>query len=290
MKLIDNELVDRYIYYFLRYIPYDKQEEAKEDMLKEIEKNLPRDYSDRDITRALNKLGNPYQFAAYYTKTGHFLISGKTYEVFKKFLKLLLISSGVGLVLFFFNYFSRLVSTGVYNVLKSLAISIFILSVLPSWISEKIKTTRILKSLTNEWDTTHLYETKKVKIKTEKIALVILSYSMFFMLQMYIITSKIDITTATYTLIMFMFFLNVLKDNMKVSENNVYSRIVYTEYVIDAFTIICFTILTKFFIPDLFIIKTIIFTSVVNIIMNVIGMTREKKNKKASRRSRREER
>lgn len=288
MKLMDIEIVDRYIYYFLRYIPYDKQNEAKENMLKQIEDNLPRDYTEKDVIKTLNKLGNPYQYSTYYTKNGKFFISGKTYEIFTKFLKTLAISGLIGLILFFFNYFSRLFDTGVYTVVKSIFISIFILSILPSFISEKIKDTRILNSLTSDWDVSLLYESKKLKINVDKIILMIVNYSMFFMLQVYMITASIDITTATYTFIMFLFFLNVLKDNLKISENNLYSRIVYAEYFIDLFTIISFAILTRFYIPNLFIIKTIMFTNIINIGMNIYRTVKEKRDRKNNRRTARQ--
>ncbi len=288
MKLIDNELVDRYIYYFLRYIPYDRQKEAKENMLNQIEDSLPIDYTEKDVIKTLNKLGNPYQYAAYYTNGGRFLISGKTYEIFTKFLKILVISGLIGLILFFFNYFSRLLGTGVYTVVKSILISIFILSVLPSYISERIKDTKILNSLTSDWDISLLYESKKLKINADKIVIMILNYSMFFMLQVYMITANIDITTATYTFIMFLFFLNVLKDNLKMSENNAYSKIVYAEYFIDILTVLSLTVLTKFYIPNLFMIKTIIFTNVVNICMNIYRTAKEKRDRKKNRRNSRQ--
>jgi len=38
MKLNEHELVDRYIYYLQRYIPYDKQEAAKEDFFRYTER------------------------------------------------------------------------------------------------------------------------------------------------------------------------------------------------------------------------------------------------------------
>lgn len=291
MNLIEHELVDRYIYYYLRYIPYDRQDEAKENMIKMLEEKLPIEYTDSDIANALNKLGNPYQFASSYTNTGHFLISGKNYEIFIEFLKMLALSSLIGLVLFFFNYFNRLAHASFFTVLKTLAISIFILSILPSWVSEKIKTNRVLKSLTSEWDISRLYDSKKLKIEAIKIILMIINYSMFFMLQIYIITSKIDITTATYTFIMILFFLNVLKDNLKISENNLYSRVMYVEYFVDIFTILSFSILTKFYIPDIFIIKTIMFTNFVNLLIYSYRIIKDKRNSnKRSNRARKRDR
>lgn len=51
MKLIEHELVDRYIYYLQRYIPYDKQEAAKEDFLDILRDRLPEIYTEEDIKK-----------------------------------------------------------------------------------------------------------------------------------------------------------------------------------------------------------------------------------------------
>ncbi|MDU5418296.1 MAG: hypothetical protein E6122_07240, partial [Peptoniphilus harei] len=100
MKLNEHELVDRYIYYLQRYIPYDKQEAAKEDFLDILRDRLPEIYTEEDIKKELNRMGNPYEFAGAYSEPGNFLISGKNYEIFKAFLKILSISALIGLIVF----------------------------------------------------------------------------------------------------------------------------------------------------------------------------------------------
>ena len=276
MKLIEHELVDRYIYYLQRYIPYDKQKDARDDFLEILKDRLPEIYTEDDIKKELNRMGNPYEFASAYTEGGNFLISGKNYEIFVAFLKMLSVSALIGIFLFIFNYFNRFVSANLFDLLKSLVISIFILSLLPSWICEKIKTTKILKALTEDWDIDNLYETKDFKIEKYEIALHLVTFSMYFMLQTYIITASINISIVTYTFIMFLFFINVLSDNLKLSENTIVSKIMYLEYFVDIFTIISFIIMTNHFIPKVFIIKVIMLMSLINLILNTYNISKSK--------------
>lgn len=276
MKLIEHELVDRYIYYLQRYIPYDKQKDARDDFLEILKDRLPEIYTEDDIKKELNRMGNPYEFASAYTEGGNFLISGKNYEIFVAFLKMLSVSALIGIILFIFNYFNRFVSANLFDLLKSLVISIFVLSLLPSWICEKIKTTKILKALTEDWDIDNLYETKDFKIEKYEIALHLVTFSMYFMLQTYIITASINISIVTYTFIMFLFFINVLSDNLKLSENTIVSKVMYLEYFVDIFTIISFIIMTNHFIPKVFIIKVIMLMSLINLILNTYYISKSK--------------
>ncbi len=276
MKLIEHELVDRYIYYLQRYIPYDKQKDARDDFLEILKDRLPEIYREDDIKKELNRMGNPYEFASAYTEGGNFLISGKNYEIFVAFLKMLSVSALIGIILFIFNYFNRFVSANLFGLLKSLVISIFILSLLPSWICEKIKTKKILKALTEDWDIDNLYETKDFKIEKYEIALHLVTFSMYFMLQTYIITASINISIVTYTFIMFLFFINVLSDNLKLSENTIVSKVMYLEYFVDIFTIISFIIMTNHFIPKVFIIKVIMLMSLINLILNTYNISKSK--------------
>lgn len=276
MKLIEHELVDRYIYYLQRYIPYDKQKDARDDFLEILKDRLPEIYTEDDIKKELNKMGNPYEFAGAYSEAGKFLLSGKNYEIFVIFLKLLSISATIGVFLFIFNYFNRFISTNLFDLLKTIVISIFVLSLLPSWICEKVKTTKILKALTEDWDIDNLYEPKDLKIEKYEIGLLILNFSMFFMLQIYIITSSINISMVTYTFIMFLFFINALRANIKLSENTLVSKVMYLEYFVDIFTIISFIIMTNYFIPKVFIIKIIMLSSCLNLILNTYNISKSK--------------
>ena len=276
MKLIEHELVDRYIYYLQRYIPYDKQKDARDDFLEILKDRLPEIYTEDDIKKELNKMGNPYEFAGAYSEAGKFLLSGKNYEIFIIFLKILSISAAIGVFLFIFNYFNRFISTNLFDLLKTIVISIFVLSLLPSWICEKVKTTKILKALTEDWDIDNLYEPKDLKIEKYEIGLLILNFSMFFMLQIYIITSSINISMVTYTFIMFLFFINALRANIKLSENTLISKVMYLEYFVDIFTIISFITMTNYFIPKVFVIKIIMLSSCLNLILNTYNISKSK--------------
>ena len=276
MRLVEHELVDRYIYYLQRYIPYDKQREARDDFLEILKDRLPEIYTEEDIKKELNKMGNPYEFAAAYTEGGKFLLSGKNYEIFIAFLKMLSVSALIGIILFILNYFNRFVSTNLYELLKTLVISIFVLSLLPSWICERIKTTKILKALMEEWDIENLYENKDFKIEKYQIGLLIINFSMYFMLQTYILTASINISMVTYTFVMFLFFINVLAVNLKFSENTLVSKFIYLELFVDVFTILSLFIMTNYFLPRVFIIKIIMLVSVINLILNTYNISKSK--------------
>ncbi|MBU5668376.1 hypothetical protein KQI68_00830 [Peptoniphilus sp. MSJ-1] len=276
MKLKEHELVDRYIYYLQRYIPYDKQRKAEEDFLSILTDRLDRNFTEEDLKNELNKMGNPYEFASNYTDIGNFLLSGKNYELFIGFLKMLTASAVIGFILFVFNYFNRLQNINLYDLFKTILISIFVLSLLPSWICEKIKTTKILKALMQKWDIENLYESKDFKIGKYAIYLLVTLFTMFFMLQIYIITATIDISVVTYTFIMFLFFINVLRANLKMSENTILSRILYIEYFVDIFTIISFIVLSSYFIPGTFMNNIIILCNVINLIINTYYILKEK--------------
>lgn len=276
MKLNEHELVDRYIYYLQRYIPYDKQKDARDDFLEILKDRLPEIYREDDIKKELNKMGNPYEFASAYTEGGNFLLSGKNYEIFIAFLKMLSVSALIGIILFIINYFTRFVSANLFDLLKTLVISIFVLSLLPSWICEKIKTTKILKALREDWDIDNLYENKDFKIEKYEVALHLVTFSMYFMLQTYIITASINISIVTYTFIMFLFFINVLSDNLKLSENTLVSKVMYLEYFVDIFTIISFVFMTNYFIPKVFIIKILILCSGLNLLLNTYNISKSK--------------
>ncbi|WP_297391930.1 hypothetical protein [uncultured Peptoniphilus sp.] len=276
MKLNEHELVDRYIYYLQRYIPYDKQKDARDDFLEILKDRLPEIYREDDIKKELNKMGNPYEFASAYTEGGNFLLSGKNYEIFIAFLKMLSLSALIGIILFIINYFTRFISANLFDLLKTLVISIFVLSLLPSWICEKIKTTKILKALREDWDIDNLYENKDFKIEKYEVALHLVTFSMYFMLQTYIITASINISIVTYTFIMFLFFINVLSDNLKLSENTLVSKVMYLEYFVDIFTIISFVFMTNYFIPKVFIIKILILCSGLNLLLNTYNISKSK--------------
>lgn len=276
MRLVEHELVDRYIYYLQRYIPYDKQREARDNFLEILKDRLPEIYTEEDIKKELNKMGNPYEFAAAYTEGGKFLLSGKNYEIFIAFLKMLSVSALIGIILFILNYFNRFVSTNLYELLKTLVVSIFVLSLLPSWICERIKTTKILKALMEEWDIENLYENKDFKIEKYQIGLLIINFSMYFMLQTYILTASINISMVTYTFVMFLFFINVLAVNLKFSENTLVSKFIYLELFVDVFTILSLFIMTNYFLPRVFIIKIIMLVSVINLILNTYNISKSK--------------
>ena len=97
---------------------------------------------------------------------------------------------------------------------------------------------------------------------------------MFFILQLYTKTGNIE--KSTYNIIILLFFINVLRDTLRISEDSTVSNIVYVAYIFDLLTISIFAILLKFAIPNIFPIRVIIFMNVVDILYMTVNLFRDK--------------
>ena len=97
---------------------------------------------------------------------------------------------------------------------------------------------------------------------------------MFFLLQLYTKTGNIE--KSTYNIIILLFFINVLRDTLRISEDSTVSNIVYVAYIFDLLTISIFAILLKFAIPNIFSIRVIIFMNVVDILYMTVNLFRDK--------------
>lgn len=97
---------------------------------------------------------------------------------------------------------------------------------------------------------------------------------MFFLLQLYTKTGNIE--KSTYNIIILLFFINVLRDTLRISEDSTVSNIVYVAYIFDLLTISIFAILLKFAIPNIFPIRVIIFMNIVDILYMTVNLFRDK--------------
>lgn len=274
MKLKENELVDRYLYYLCRYIPYDQQEKAEEEFLELLEKRLPFFYSDEDVERELNALGNPYSYAMKYNTKGSILISGKNYEIFTIFLKLMALSAVLGFIFFFFNYFARLQRNSLFEILLSLVLTTFGITILSSWIVEKIKSTKILNSLMKSWRVDQLFENKKKPLQTMILIFVLLYSGFFYMLILYVKTG--DFPRSTHGWIVCLFFLNVLRDTLRLNESGYADYIFYMIFGVNLITISTLLMMTRTSIPNLFIIQMIMVLNLYDIIKTTYDLLKNK--------------
>ncbi|WP_071026116.1 hypothetical protein [Peptoniphilus raoultii] len=290
MKLLDNDLINRYIYYLCRYIPYDKKENAKDEVLKILEENLSEDYDDKDIKTELNKLGNPYEIGLKYNSKGNFFLSGKNYEIFHSLVYLLGISALIAMTLFFFNYFSKLSKGNIFELIKTFVVTIILFSIFPSWVAEKVKTTKILRTLMEPWTVDDLFESKALKQSPYNLLKIIAYGSMFFLLQLYMKTSNIQKTT--YYIILSLFFLNILRDCLKISEDSQVSNVFYVAFIIDLLTIVVFAMLLRVAIPNLFSIRIIIFVNFLDMALmgrdliknrNIINLRKKRRREKINK-------
>lgn len=285
LNLLDNELVDRYIYYLTRYLPYDDKKRATDDVLKILNEKLNKNFTEEDLKIELEKLGNPYAFSNKYSNKGNFLLSGRNYEIFIAFIKILSISGLIAFLLFFFSYFARIKEIGFYEVIKTEILTIFSMSIITSVISEKIKTTKIMTSLMKSWSIKDLYRSKKTPSIYNKIFIGIYSV-MFFVMIIYLKTGEFP--NKTYNIMLFLFLLNLARDNLKMSEKTILSNLRYFIFFVDIFTIIALYIMLKFAVPSLMEIKIIMLFNLVDFLYliylivkdyNLIGKKKEKRKK-----------
>lgn len=274
MNLIDNEIINRYIYYLCRYLPYDKKEAATIDVLDILEEKLPKNYTDEDIKKELNNLGNPYEICLKYTNKGNFLLSGKSYEIFISLIYMLLAAGCISLFFFFFNYFARISKVGFLDLVQNLILTTIMLALTSSWICEKVKTTKILKTLTRPWSVDDLYESIGINHSFYGLIMLLIYSSMFFLLQMYMRTG--NTVRSTYNIIIFLFFLNILRDALRINENSNVSTVVYVIYIIDLLSIVVFGVLLSFAIPNLFSIRIIMLVNLVDICYTSINLFKNK--------------
>lgn len=82
------ELIERYIYAVTEQLPKDLKEDVGKELRANIEDMLPEDYTEEDVKRVLEQLGNPWQIAEEYQPRQRYLIGPALYSKYFTVLKL----------------------------------------------------------------------------------------------------------------------------------------------------------------------------------------------------------
>lgn len=263
MKLQEYELVDRYLYYLCRYLPYDEQEHATEDFLRLLEERLPTFYTQDDIQTQVQRMGHPYAFAMKYSTKGNIFLSGKHYELFIIFLRLLAISALLGLGFFFFNYFVRLQRLNIVDLVSHLLLTTIGVCLLAAWVTEKVKTTKVLTSLMGTWSTEQLYPHKSIGMGPLSMLYVLAYGTLFFTLLLYIKTG--DYSHLLQVIVVGFFFLHVLRDLLSAAEASYHGAVTGFGYVVDIMTILGFWVMMQASIPRLAMIEGLMMLSAIHL-------------------------
>lgn len=83
-------LIDTYIYEVTRRIPEKSRKDIAMELRSTIEDMLPENYSEDDVMKQLEKLGNPAVLAASYRDTPSYLIGPKVYDAYIHTIKLII--------------------------------------------------------------------------------------------------------------------------------------------------------------------------------------------------------
>ncbi|MGO1580403.1 MAG: hypothetical protein ACTHWZ_03200, partial [Peptoniphilaceae bacterium] len=146
------DILGRYIKELTRYMTFENSIYAEKDLRNMIKEKLGEDYSKEDLINFLEKLGSPFGISNKYQSRANILISGRHYEIYLEFLKILfislLISMPISLTSGFYN------KGDIFTVLESikdLLILILASTTISLFIAERVKGTRIFKSLLKQF-------------------------------------------------------------------------------------------------------------------------------------------
>lgn len=96
------QLIERYVYAVTEFLPTDIREDVGKELRTNIEDMLPDDYTEQDVYRVLEELGNPRKLANDYNPKKRYLIGPGYYDKYISMLKLVIgicISVFIGITL-----------------------------------------------------------------------------------------------------------------------------------------------------------------------------------------------
>lgn len=211
------DILGRYIKELTRYMTFENSIYAEKDLRNMIKEKLGEDYSKEDLINFLEQLGSPFGISNKYQSRANILISGRHYEIYLEFLKILfislLISMSISLTSGFYN------KGDIFTVLESikdLLILILASTTISLFIAERVKGTRIFKSLLKQFKIADLYRNKKaVNLRNyKKFLLIVLVTIIFTSIEKYNSLAFYNIKRG----LQIIFFLVILNDSNRVSE------------------------------------------------------------------------
>ncbi|MDY2986705.1 MAG: hypothetical protein SOR77_03620 [Peptoniphilus sp.] len=210
-----SDLLDRYINQMVKYLSYENSITATNDLNEIIESELGEDYTYEELEAFLLTLGSPYNFSTKYEVKQNILISGKNYEIFFKYLKIMALEIILATIIYkFIGGFEN--KTGIINSVKILLLTVFITGVLSSFISERVKNIRMMSSLVKDFSIEELYYSKERYTKNNGEYLFMCVFSLFIFLS--IIYASLSSEEALTKALQIIFFMLVLRDISRISE------------------------------------------------------------------------
>lgn len=242
------DLLNRYISKMTKYLSYENSLIATEDLNNMINLEFPNGYNFEELEKFLLSIGSPYNFSLHYETKVNMLISGKNYEIFLKFIKIMMLDILLAVIIYGLSIgFSSYSKLEVINMIKVLIITAFITGILSSYISEKVKDTRIMSSLIKDFTISELYNTPKQHINNpvEYIFIFVFSLFIFLALQYSELNNILSLSKA----LQIIYFMIILRDINRISEIY-YGKFIKTLSVITdtGSLILLVTILKKYFI------------------------------------------
>ncbi|WP_455256780.1 hypothetical protein [Peptoniphilus asaccharolyticus] len=210
-----SDLLNRYINQMVKYMSYENSIRATDDLESMVESELGKEYTYEELEDFLLNIGSPYNFSMQYEVKQNILISGKNYEIFFKYLKIMLIEIAIATILYgFMGKFENKVE--IVNAVKILFLTVFVTGVLTSFITEKIKDVRIMSSLVKDFSIDELYFTRDKYVQDNSEYVFMFVFSLFIFLS--IIYSDINSIEPLTKSLQIIFFMIILRDVSRISE------------------------------------------------------------------------
>lgn len=283
MKIEDSEILNRYLHEVTRYMSYDTSNEAKEDIRKLVEEELGTNPSEIDIKNYIKHLGNPYSISSQYEVKSNILISGRNYEIYIRFLKVLsIVMICANLISWIKGYYVDVKFYDFLQIIVSQMLTIFVSLTISFFIAEKIKNTRMIASVMKDFDVSKLYEKRKYKPVKPLVEILVIAYSLVIFIAM--TPLMLNEAKELYRLLQLIFFLNILRDVNKISESSYRRVVVFLMIISDTIAIlISISLLKKDIIIDNILIRSIVILLISSIWDLLSGLSEIVLSKKRSK-------
>lgn len=272
------DLIDRYTSQMVKYLTYENAKKAKFDLTNMIEEKFPNGFEYQELKDFLNDLGSPYNFSSKYENKANMFISGKNYEIFLKFMKI----TGFELVISVFLYkvaigFGNHKFVEIVNSVKILILTVFITGVLSSFISEKVKNTRMMSSLVKDFSVDELYHRPNNHINNPKQYFFLTFFSFFIFLSL--IYSTLHKQEALTQILQIIYFLLILRDVNRISEVYYGKFITTLSGITDVGALVLlFSILKKYFEGTS--VSLVFYLLIITIVADLFSLIKNKSQKR----------
>lgn len=210
------ELLDRYKRQMVKYLTYENSKRAEADLDYLINEEFKNGYSIAELEDFLQGIGSPYSFSLQYESKSNIFISGKNYEIFIKFMKLMAVDVIIAVAVVMFIMGGEVTKTQLINSVKMLIVTIFVTVTLSCFISERVKNTRIMSSLIKDFKIEELYNKSKKKIDNPKNYLFVIFFGFFIFISL--LYAQLNENYVFVKVLQIILFMLILRDVSRISE------------------------------------------------------------------------